>query len=159
METSTNKNHITVGLTYNLQVPETWYLTLTTSIYKLCPLCKEIEETSGSYSSLEFQIHNWIMPAITRVLCVGMVRFVGVIWFVFHILYLLELHDNTCIALANLWWNNATIGLKIGSLLIWLWFLKAWVCWFLKWIHKVLPIVFSFECREVIVLENVVQPL
>ena len=42
-----------------------------------------------------------MMPAVTRVLCVRTLRYVGVIWLFFHILYLLELHDKPRIALAN----------------------------------------------------------
>ena len=40
-------------------------------------------------------------------------RYVGVIWFFFHVLhffYYLDLHNKTCVALANLSWNTSKIG-------------------------------------------------
>ena len=60
---------------------------------------------------------------------------VGAIRFAFRVLqllYWLDLHSETSVSIADLWWSiNKTVW-KIRPRLIWLWWLKMHVCWFLN---------------------------
>ena len=61
-----------------------------------------------------------------------------------------HLHNETCVALAIVQWSIYKNRIKNWTSLDLLWTSQVHVCWLLDWIHEVLPIVFTIECRVVV---------